>query len=203
MSLLRKVRQRRFPDPKTTLLNSTRLSWDSNARDNRTIDVIASRVAVLLMAGGLGTALAGSARAADCGATVRGNCGPVLCISAARGWFGSVGPGVVEGRAAAWLLNGNFYLSADAAEHEGTPTVPPGKLLISFSDFPVVGRSLHWPRVKRLRLPQRGARQRVIAWHIRFGGRAVSLSVHFGSPPDGASRRLANLRLSGIHRDRG
>jgi hypothetical protein len=176
--------------------------WDSNARDSRNLDVIASRLAVLLMAGALGTALAGSASAANSGATVRGNCGPVLCISAARGWFGSVGPGVVEGRAAAWVLNGNFYLPADAAEHEGTPNVPRGKLLISFSDFPVVGRSLRWPRVKRLRLPQRGARQRVIAWHVRFRGRAVSLSVHFGSTPDRASRRLANLRLSAIHRDR-
>jgi hypothetical protein len=114
-----------------------------------------------------------------------------------------VGPGVVAGRPAAWLLAGNFRFPADAAEHEGTPSVPPGKLLTLIGDFPLVGRSVDWPRVKGLRLPPRRVAHRVIAWHVRFVGRAVSLSVHFGSTPDAAIRRLANARLSAIHRKRG
>jgi hypothetical protein len=176
---------------------------DSDAPGRRTLDVVHNKAAVFLTAAALGTALTGSARPAESRPTLSGNCGPVLCISAARGWFGSVGPGVVAGRSAAWLLTGNFRFPADAAEHERTPAVPPGKLLISFSDFPLVGRSVHWPRVERLRLPRRPVVHRVIAWHVRFAGRAVSLSVHFGSMPDAALRSLANTRLSAIHRRRG
>jgi hypothetical protein len=164
--------------------------------------VMAKRAAVLLMAGALGTALTGSARPAGTRADFRGNCGPVLCISAKRGWFGSVGPGVVAGRPAAWLLAGNFHFPADAAEHEGTPSVPPGKVLISVGDFPLGGRSRHWPTVQRLRLPRRGLARRTITWHVRFAGRAVPLCVHFGSTPNAPIRSLVNARLSGIHCDR-
>jgi hypothetical protein len=175
---------------------------DSDALGRRTIEVVPNRVAVVLVAVGFGTALAGSARPAESRSTLTGNCGPVLCFSAARGWFGSVGPGVVAGRSAAWLLAGNFRIPADAAEQEGTPSVPPGKLLISFSDFPLVGRSARWPRAKRLGLPRRPVVRRVVAWHVRFAGRALSLSVRFGSTPDAALRSLANARLSAIHRRR-
>ena len=155
------------------------------------------------MAGVLGTALTGSARPAEGQLSFRGSCGPVLCIPAERGWFGSVGPGVTAGHSAAWLLTGNFRFPADAAKHEATPSVPRGKALISIGDFPLTGRSLHWPRVQRLRLPQRRLAHRVVSWHVRFAGRAVPLSVHFGSAPNAGSRSLVNARLSAIRRDRG
>jgi hypothetical protein len=167
------------------------------------LGVAHKRAAVLLMAGALGATLTASARPAESRLTFRGNCGPVLCIPPARGWFSSVGPGVSAGRPAAWVLSGNFRFPADAAEHEGGPSVPAAKVLISFGDFPPFGQSVHWPNVKRLRLPRRPVAHRMISWNVRFAGRAVLLSVHFGSRPDAAIRSLVNARLSAIHRDRG
>jgi hypothetical protein len=179
------------------------LQRDSKARNERNTDVLHKRAAVFLMAGALGALLTGSARPAESRPTFRGNCGPVLCITPARGWFNSVGPGVSAGRPAAWVLSGNFRFPADAAEHEGWPSVPPGKVLISFGDFPLSSRSVHWPSVKLLRLPRRPLAHRMISWQVRFAGRAVLLSVHFGSTPNAAIRSIVNTRLSAVHRDRG
>jgi hypothetical protein len=166
------------------------------------MDVVAKRSRVILLASALGIALTGSALSAPSTRSFRGNCGPVLCIPTGPGWFGSVGPGFVDRRPAAWLMAGNFRFPADAAEHEGTPSVPPGRLLIVISDSPPVGASVHWPQVKQLGLPPRRAGRRVITRHVRFAGRAVGLSVHFGSTPSAADWRLANARLSAIHRKR-
>lgn len=175
-------------------------AWDSKAQRSRSIGVVVKRVAVLTTVGLLATALTGSARPAEGRLTFTGNCGPVLCIPLARGWSGSVGTGVVDRHRAAWLLAGNFPLPAIAAGHEGTPSVPPGKVLISIGDFPIVSAFVHWPRVPRL--PRLVAAKRVVSWHVRFAGRAVFLSVRFGSRPDRQIRSLANARLSAIHRRR-
>ena len=122
----------------------------------------------------LGVVLTSSARSF----ASRGHCGPALCIRAERGWFGSVGHGCCP--PAAWVLFGNFRLPADAAGHEGYPSVPPGKVLIAFGDFPVVGTKARWRRVTRLRLPAKHpTRARLVSWHVRFAGRAVYVDVKF------------------------
>jgi hypothetical protein len=156
------------------------------------------RIVVVGLVCVLGAVLAGSAQSF----ASRGNCGPVLCIPTPQGWFSSVGPGVVDFHPAAWLLAGNFWFPGDAAGHEGTPSVPPGKVLISIGDFPVVSAFAQWHRVQRLRLPRHSGAKRVLSWHVRFAGRAVFLSVSFGSAPSPRMRRLANARLLAIHRYR-
>jgi hypothetical protein len=134
----------------------------------------------------------------------RGNCGPALCFPRERGWFGSVGPGVVNARPAAWLLFGNFWFPADAAGHEGTPTVPPGKVLVWLGDWPVVRPyDLRLPRVRQLRLPRHTARKRSVRWHVRFAGRAVFVGVSFGSTPTRQMREAANAKLMGVYRTGG
>jgi hypothetical protein len=52
-------------------------------------------------------------------------------------------------------------------------------------------------------LPRRPLAHRMISWQVRFAGRAVLLSVHFGSTPNAAIRSIVNTRLSAVHRDRG
>ena len=165
----------------------------------RRVRVMNRAVAVLIALGVFGSALTGSARPAERRLTSGRTCGPVLCIPLARGWFGSVGPGVASGRPAAWLLAGNFPFPADAAAHEGTPSAPAGKVLISIGDFPVDSVSLHWTSVAHLRLPRSVAARRVVAWRVRFSGRAVRLSVHFGSKPDRQMRSSADTTLSAVH----
>jgi hypothetical protein len=125
----------------------------------------------------------------------------MLCIRAEKGWFSSVGPGVVKARAAAWVLVGNFWFPADAAGHEGGPSVPRGKVLIAFSDFPVVGTSARWRRVTHLRIPAKHpTTKRLVRWHVRFARRAVYVDVRFGSRPSVRMWRLANSKLETVHR---
>jgi hypothetical protein len=170
---------------------------DLNLARRRTLQVmVVHKVAAVTVAGVAGVALAGSAQPTT-GAAGR-VCGPGLCIPGARGWSGSVGSGVVEGKPAAWLLSANFRLPRNAAKHEGTPSVPPGKILISVGDWPVTSASAHWPRVQRLRLPRKDPGRRSMAWHVRFGGRGVLLEVHFGSVPSRDVRQMADARLSAI-----
>jgi hypothetical protein len=155
------------------------------------------RVLVVCLACVLASVLAGSARAF----ASRGHCGPALCIRTDKGWFGSVGPGVANAHPAAWVLFGNFRFPADAAGHEGHPSVPGGRLLIAFSDFPVVGRYARWRRATYLHLPARHpTRKRLVTWHVRFAGRAVYVEVKFGSRPSAPMWRLANAKLATVHR---
>jgi hypothetical protein len=155
------------------------------------------RIVAVGLACALGAVLTSSARPF----AGRGNCGPVLCIRVERGWFSSVGPGVVNARPAAWVLAGNFWFPADAAGHEGDPSVPRGKVLVAFSDFPVVGTYARWRRTARLHLPPRHATtKRLIAWHVRLAGRAAFVHVRFGSRPSARMWRLANARLETVHR---
>jgi hypothetical protein len=106
----------------------------------------------------------------------------------------------VNARPAAWVLFGNFWFPSDAAGHEGIPSVPPGKVLIVLGDWPVVRPYDHWRRVRRLGLPRHSTGKRVVSWHVRFAGRAVSLTVRFGSAPTRRMRDLANAKLMGVHR---
>jgi hypothetical protein len=175
-------------------------AWDPTAHRGRTIGVVARRVALVIALGTLGAAFTGPARPAGSRLTFRGTCGPALCVPLARGWSSSVGPGVAAGRPAAWLLAGNFRFPTDAATHEGAPSVRPGKLLISVGDFPILPAFAHWPLAARLRLPRSSTAVQVVSWRVRFLGRAVMLSVRFGSTPDAALRRLANATLAAVQR---
>ncbi len=127
------------------------------------------RLAVLGLICMLGAVIAGAAQSF----ASRGDCGPGLRLSRPPGWSNSVGLGVVNSRKAAWLLLGDFWFPPDAAGHEGGPSVPAGKILISIGDFPVVAAFAHW----------------------------VFLSVNFGSTPSPRARRLADARLLAIHRN--
>jgi hypothetical protein len=107
----------------------------------------------------------------------------------------------VNAHPAAWVLFGNFRFPADAAGREGHPSVPRGRLLIAFSDFPVVGTYARWRRVTRLRLPPKHpTRKRLVSWHVRFAGRAVYVDVKFGSRPGARMWRLANAKLETVRR---
>jgi hypothetical protein len=173
-------------------------SEDLEGHRSRNLSVVRKRVVVLGVVCVLGAMLTGSARSF----ASRGNCGPALCFPRQRGWFGSVGPGVVNARPAAWVLFGNFWFPADAAGKEANPSVPPGKVLIALGDWPVVRPYDRWRRVRQLRLPRRGAAKRVVRWHVRFAGRAVFLTVRFGSAPTKQMRGLANAKLMSVYRTR-
>jgi hypothetical protein len=158
--------------------------------------VVVKRIVVLSVVCLLGAALTGSTQASG----RRGHCGPALCFRVERGWFGSVGAGVVATQPAAWVLFGNFWFPADAAGKEGGPSVPPGKVLIALGDWPVISPYARWPHVRRLRLPRDAAAKRVLRWHVRFAGRAVFLTVRFGSAPTRQMRSLANATLMAVYR---
>lgn len=125
----------------------------------------------------------------------------VRAVPLLSGWSGSVGPGVQRGHPVAWILVGNFRFAGDyAATHEGAPSVPAGKVLISIGDFVPDGASRHWMRVRRLQLAQRRITARAVSWHVRFAGRAVRLTVRFGTRPSVRTVRLANSVLGSVTR---
>jgi hypothetical protein len=126
-----------------------------------------------------------------------------LRISLPHGWSDSIGPGMQRQHPVAWILVGNFSFPRDAAKHEGKPSVPRGKLLLSVGDFVPEGRSLNWRRVNRLHLPRAG-RDEVssLTWHVRLADRALWLSVTFGSKPDAQMRALADRVLGSVRPQR-
>jgi hypothetical protein len=115
---------------------------------------------------------------------------------------GSINPGFQKGRPVAWILVGNFRFPGDwGARHlEGTPTVPNDGILVVVGDFVPGFYSSDWPSVRRLQLPSSATASRVVSWNVRFRGRALRLSVQFGSVPDQRRRELANALLAGIRR---
>jgi hypothetical protein len=121
----------------------------------------------------------------------------VLRVPVPHGGTGSINPGFQRGRSVAWILVGNFRFPADwgAKHREGTPTVPPNGFLITVGDFIPDAYSSDWPSVQRLHLPSARTASRVVSWNVRFAGRALRLSVQFGSVPNARSRALANELL--------
>jgi hypothetical protein len=99
------------------------------------------------------------------------------------------------------MLAGNFRFASNyAGTHEGIPAVPRGKVLIALGDMIPVGRARHWPPVQRLDLSQRPIIKRAVSWHIRFAGRAVSVTVTFGSKPDAHTIGLVGAVLASVSR---
>jgi hypothetical protein len=125
----------------------------------------------------------------------RGVTDGTLCMPLPAGWSRVVSPGHVGGGSAAYLLAGNFRFHR-RPNQKGWPKVPPHKVAIDVADFPVLGQSRHWRRVETLRLPSR--EKRIVRWHVRFAGRAVTVEVRFGSRPDARMRALVNRRLSAV-----
>jgi hypothetical protein len=126
----------------------------------------------------------------------------VLRVPVPHGGTGSINPGFQRDRPVAWILVGNFRFPADwgAKHREGTPTVPSDGILLTVGDFIPDAYSSGWPSVRRLHLPSALAASRVLSWNVRFTGRALRLSVQFGSVPTAGSRALANALLARIRR---
>jgi hypothetical protein len=162
-----------------------------------------ARLIVLAMAA-LGVDAAANA-AQPSVAACRGVDGAKLCIGLPPGWYGSVAFGYVGRQSAAWMLAGNFRIPGDAAQQQALPSVPEGRVLISVGDFPVDERSApgatRWTRVSRLRLGP-AVREKNVVRNVRFAGRAVRLTVRFGSAPTPRTRALVNERLLALRRVR-
>jgi hypothetical protein len=126
----------------------------------------------------------------------------VLRVPVPHGGTGSINPGFQRGGPVAWILVGNFRFPADwgAKHREGTPTVPSDGILVTVGDFIPNAYSSGWRSVRRLHLPSVPAASRVVSWDVRFAGRALRLSVQFGSVPNAGSRALANALLARIRR---
>jgi len=126
----------------------------------------------------------------------------VLRVPVPHGGTGSINSGFQQGRPVAWILVGNFRFPADwgAKHREGTPTVPRDGILLVVGDFIPDAYSSDWPSVRRLRLPSSPTASHVVSWNVRFGGRALRLSVQFGSLANERGLRLANALLAGIRR---
>lgn len=122
--------------------------------------------------------------------------GPVIRLTLPRGWHGSVGFGVERGRPAAWILAASFPIARDAATHEGLPTVPAKRVLVSVGDFPIdTPARARWPRVARLHVARTPTTRHWSA-HVRYAKRAVLLTVMFGSAADDQALRAANRVLA-------
>jgi hypothetical protein len=169
--------------------------------------LIGASSAWLFSAGGGGGA-PHSASAAPLSLPKTGGVGPrsitdgVLRVPVPASGTGSVNPGFQRGRRVAWILVANFRFPANwgAKHREGTPPVPSDGVLVSIGDFIPGSSSSDWPSVRRLHLPSSPTGSRVVSWNVRFAGRALRLSVQFGSVPDERSRSLANALLARVRR---
>jgi hypothetical protein len=126
----------------------------------------------------------------------------VLRVSVPSGGTGSINRGFQGRRPVASILVGSFRFPSDwGAQHrEDTPTVPRDDFLIAIGDFVNASYSSDWPSVGRLHLPSLRSTARVVSWNVRFGGRALRLSVQFGSVPDEQRRALVNVVLASVRR---
>jgi hypothetical protein len=134
-------------------------------------------------------------------ATMRSVTDGVLRVPVPPGGTGSINRGFQLDRPVAWILVGNFRFPANwGAEHrEGTPTIPRDGILVAVGDFILDAYSSDWPSVRRLHLPPSSTAARVVSWNVRFGGRALRLSVRFGSTPREPSRAHVNALLARVH----
>jgi hypothetical protein len=132
-------------------------------------------------------------------AACRGATDGILCMPLPRVWSRVVSPRHVGGQSAAYLLAGNFRFHV-RPNTEAWPTVPAHKVAIDIADFPVLGRSAHWPRLGKLGLPKQVGVKRSVRWNVRFSGRAVTIEVRFGSTPTSRTQALVNRRLAAVAR---
>lgn len=115
-----------------------------------------------------------------------------------HGWHASVAPGVQEGRRVAWILLADFPLAADAATLEGGPSVPHHKVLVAVGDLVPVGIAAGGRRVNSVVLPPAAKLSRHVSWNVRLAGRALRLTVSFGSTPTNHTRQAVGRVLASI-----
>ena len=99
------------------------------------------------------------------------------------------------------MLLGDFRLPLGAARHEGAPTVPSGRVLVTIGDFFPQGASSHWRTVTSLRVP----RAFIVTgrwWSVQYSGRALSIKVTFGSSETEALVHQVRRLLPGVRRVR-
>jgi hypothetical protein len=113
------------------------------------------------------------------------------------GWTTSIGQGFYRTHPQAWMLIGDFHLSHRAAQHEGGPKAPTGRVLLTVGDFFAEGPSRSWQAVPSLSMPQaliKSGRW----WSVRYAGRALSIKVSFGSAPTPALIHQVQRLLRGF-----
>lgn len=123
----------------------------------------------------------------------------VLRAALPFGWSASVGPGFYRTHPQAWVLVGDFPLQRGAARHEGAPSVPAGRVLVTIGDFFPEGPSRSWRIVTSPRMP----RPLIVSgrwWSVRYAGRALSIKATFGSGPTQTLVHQVQRLLSGVHR---
>ncbi|HEX4035235.1 MAG TPA: hypothetical protein VHX66_12405 [Solirubrobacteraceae bacterium] len=117
------------------------------------------------------------------------------------GWSASVGPGFYLTHREAWVLVGDFRIPPGAAQNEGSPSVPSGRVVVTIGDFFPQGRSREWRTATSLQIP----RAFIVSsrrWSVLYAGRAVSIKVIFGSGPTAALVRVVQRLLRGVRRVR-
>jgi hypothetical protein len=127
----------------------------------------------------------------------------VLKLALPHGWFGSVAPGGViihqHPRAAAWILVGDYRtLLNHNPTAEGMPTPPRGRVAVSIGDFPETADTRAWPTLRPLALSKPGTPTNQITRHALFHGRAVTVTVRFGSAATTAGLARVNELLAGL-----
>ena len=125
----------------------------------------------------------------------------VLRAALPPGWSASFGPGFYRTHPEAWVLLGDFRLPPGAARHEGAPSVPSGRALVTIGDFFPQGPSSHWRTVTSLRMP----RAFIVTsrwWSVRYAGRALSIKVTFGSSATETLVHQVQRLLRGVQRVR-
>lgn len=95
------------------------------------------------------------------------------------------------------MLLGDYRLPRGAAQHEGTPSVPAGRVLVTIGDFFLEGPSRRW--ATSLRMP-RALIESGRWWSVRYDGRALSIQVAFGSGPTQTLIGEVQRLLRDIHR---
>jgi hypothetical protein len=124
----------------------------------------------------------------------------VLRVSVPRGWSTSVAPGWQGAHRVAWILAGDLKLGPDAAAREGGPPVSAQRVLVAIGDFVAAGPAIRWPAVGRLVPPRAVLRGRQEWWRVRFAGRALAISLRFGSRPTPALAAQAEMVLASVTR---
>lgn len=173
---------------------------EAKRRARRRRGLIAAAMLTVLTGAGLLVATAGPGRPAAASSPVTGTFSDgALRAALPPGWTVSIGQGFDRTHPLAWVLVGDFRLPRDAAQHEGTPSVPRGRVLVTVGDFFPDGLSRDWPAVVSLHMP----RALVVSghwWSVRYAGRALSIKVRFGSAPTPALLHQVQRLMRGLRR---
>jgi hypothetical protein len=127
----------------------------------------------------------------------------VLKLALPLGWFGSVAPGTVIIRqsphTASWMLVGDYHaFLTRSPTAEGMPKVPRGRVVVSIGDFPASVNTRAWLPLRPLAVSRLEVHTTQITRHVRFHGRAIIVTVRFGSAATSRGLARVNRLLSGL-----